>query len=160
MLTRNNLFIDFYNLCLMLSKKAKYGLMAVFRLAKEYGRQPLLIAQLAEQENIPRKFLELILLELKKEGILVSKMGKGGGYTLAKAPSKIMIGEVVRVLDGPLAPISCVSKTAYKSCEDCVNERTCNIRSIMKQVRDATAVILDSTSLAEASKARFIVTRR
>ncbi|HET8962836.1 MAG TPA: Rrf2 family transcriptional regulator [Chitinophagales bacterium] len=143
----------------MLSKKAKYGLMAVFRLAKEYGKQPMLIVELAEQENIPRKFLEIILLELKNEGILISKMGKGGGYTLAKSPSKIKIGQVVRALDGPLAPIPCVSKTAYQPCEECVSERTCNIRLIMKQVREATATILDTTSLADASKAKFFVSR-
>ncbi|MBK8488782.1 MAG: Rrf2 family transcriptional regulator [Bacteroidetes bacterium] len=143
----------------MLSKKAKYGLMAVFRLAKEYGKQPMLIVELAEQENIPRKFLEIILLELKNEGILISKMGKGGGYTLAKAPAKIKIGQVVRALDGPLAPIPCVSKTAYQPCEECVSERTCNIRLIMKQVREATITILDSTSLADASKAKFSLSR-
>ncbi|MBK6730168.1 MAG: Rrf2 family transcriptional regulator [Bacteroidetes bacterium] len=143
----------------MLSKKAKYGLMAVFRLAKEYGKQPMLIVELAEQENIPRKFLEIILLELKNEGILISKMGKGGGYTLAKAPAKIKIGQVVRALDGPLAPIPCVSKTAYQPCEECVSERTCNIRLIMKQVREATTTILDSTSLADASKAKFSLSR-
>lgn len=143
----------------MLSKKAKYGLKAMFRLAKEFGKQPVLIADLAEQENIPRKFLELILLDLKKKGLLVSKMGKGGGYALARDPSKITIGQVVRVLDGPLAPLPCVSKTAYQKCDECVSERSCSIRLIMQQVREATATILDTTSLDEASKAKFSVTR-
>ena len=154
------MFILFYNLCCMISKKAKYGLKAMLRLAKEYGRQPMLIAELAEQENIPRKFLELILLELKKKGLLISKMGKGGGYALAKDPSKIMVGHVIRVLDGPLAPIPCVSKTAYQPCDECVSERTCGIRLIMQQVRDSTAAILDATPLTEASKAKFSVTRK
>lgn len=143
----------------MLSKKAKYGLKAMFRLAKEYGKYPMLIADLAEQEQIPKKFLELILLELRKKGLLISKMGKGGGYSLAKEPSKITVGQVVRILDGPLAPIGCVSKTAYQPCEECDSERTCSIRLIMQQVRDATASILDSTTLAEASKAKFSVVR-
>ncbi|MBC8047519.1 MAG: Rrf2 family transcriptional regulator [Fimbriimonadaceae bacterium] len=139
----------------MLSKKAKYGLKAVFYLARNYDDGLVLIATLAEEENIPRKFLELILLELKKNGLLHSKMGKGGGYELSKPPNKITVGQVVRILDGPLAPLGCVSKTAYKKCEECVSERSCEIRRIMQQVRDATAKILDTTSLEEARHSLF-----
>ncbi|MFN0274313.1 MAG: RrF2 family transcriptional regulator [Chitinophagales bacterium] len=139
----------------MLSKKAKYGLKAMFYLARNYGKGPVLIATLAGEENVPRKFLELILLDLKKHGLLYSKMGKGGGYELSKEPGKITIGQIVRILDGPLAPLGCVSKTAYQKCEECLNERTCEIRKIMQQVREATAAILDTTSLVEAKTSQF-----
>jgi Rrf2 family protein len=133
----------------MLSMKAKYGLRAVLRLAREYGQGPLLIADMAEREGIPRKFLELILLELKNKGILHSKKGKGGGYSLGRKPEYVKLGEVVRLLDGPLAPLPCVSQTAYKRCPDCAVESTCEIRMVMKDVRDAIAEILDGTSLSD-----------
>ena len=155
MLIQCNIFTKF-----MLSKKAKYGLQAVFFLAKKYGKGPVLISDLAEKENIPKKFLELILLDLKRQGLLYSKMGKGGGYSLSKSPDKIFVGQIVRILDGPLAPISCVSKTAYKRCAECENEKTCEIRKIMMQVRDASAAILDHTTLTEAPKAIFQVSRK
>lgn len=144
----------------MLSKKAKYGLKAMFYLAKQYGKGPVLISDLAEEEHIPKKFLELILLDLKRNGLLHSKMGKGGGYYLNREPSEITVGQVVRILDGPLAPIPCVSKTAYRKCDECDNERTCEIRKIMMQVREASAAILDHTSLLDAPKAMFQVTRK
>jgi len=144
----------------MLSKKAKYGLKAMFYLAKQYGKGPVLISTLAEEEHIPKKFLELILLDLKRNGLLHSKMGKGGGYYLNKMPQEVTVGQVVRILDGPLAPIPCVSKTAYRKCDECENERTCEIRKIMMQVREATAAILDHTSLAEAPKVKFLVNRK
>lgn len=143
----------------MISKKAKYGLKAVFYLARNYGEAPVLIATLAEEENVPRKFLELILLDLKRHGILHSKMGKGGGYMLSKPPDKITVGQIVRILDGPLAPIGCVSKTAYQRCDECVNERTCEIRKIMQQVREATSRILDTTSLADARSTIFEIAK-
>lgn len=143
----------------MLSKKAKYGLKAMFYLGKHYGKGQVLIADLAEQENIPKKFLELILLELKRGGLLFSKMGKGGGYSLSKPADEITVGQIVRILDGPLAPIPCVSKSAYRKCDECDNEKTCEIRKIMMQVRDASAAILDHTTLAEAPSAIFSVNR-
>ena len=133
----------------MLSMKAKYGLRALAVLAKEYGNGPVLIGDLAKQERIPHKFLELILLELKKKGILQSKKGKGGGYFLNRPPSATSVGEVVRVLDGPLALLPCVSQTAYRRCDECPDETTCGIRSVMKEVRDSTAKILDGTTLAD-----------
>ncbi len=133
----------------MLSNKAKYGLRAILLLAREYGHGPVLISDMAQRENIPKKFLELILLDLKNQGVLQSKKGKGGGYLLGKAPEAISVGQVVRALDGPLAPVPCVSQTAYMKCEECVDEKTCGIRLVMKDVRDATAKILDGTSLAE-----------
>jgi Rrf2 family protein len=133
----------------MLSMKAKYGLRALSVLAKEYGNGPVLIGDLAKQERIPHKFLELILLELKKKGILQSKKGKGGGYFLNRPPAATSIGEVVRALDGPLALLPCVSQTAYRRCDECPDETTCGIRSVMKEVRDSTAQILDGTTLAD-----------
>src|SRR5215471_9130572 len=133
----------------MLSMKAKYGLRALTILAKEYGKGPVLIADLAKQERIPHKFLELILLELKKKGILQSKKGKGGGYFLNRPPAATSVGEIIRALDGPLALLPCVSQTAYRRCDECVDELTCNIRHVMKEVRDATAAILDGTTLED-----------
>lgn len=133
----------------MLSKKAKYGLKALLVLAREYQSGPLLISELAGREQIPKKFLELILLDLKNHGILQSKKGRGGGYFLGKAPEAVTAGTVVRILDGPLAPLPCVSQTAYRKCEECVDETTCEIRSVMKEVREATARVLDQTTLAD-----------
>lgn len=136
----------------MLSKKAKYGLTALIHLARNQNKGPVLISVLASEGRIPKKFLELILLELKNEGILQSKKGKGGGYSLARPAELIRIGHVVRVMDGPLAPIACVSETAYEKCVECTDEKTCPIRVVMKQVRDAIANILDSTTLSELIK--------
>jgi Rrf2 family protein len=133
----------------MLSKKAQYGLRALLALARENRQHPVLISGLAQREGIPRKFLELILLELKNQGILQSKKGKGGGYFLGRAPEAITVGNVIRILDGPLAPLPCVSQTAYRKCDDCENENTCGVRIVMKEVRDETARILDGTTLAD-----------
>ncbi|HZP45697.1 MAG TPA: Rrf2 family transcriptional regulator [Candidatus Binataceae bacterium] len=136
----------------MLSHKSKYALKAALVLAKEYGQGPVLISDIAQREAIPRKFLELILLELRNRGVLQSKKGKGGGYFLGRPPSKVTLGEILRDTEGPLAPIGCVSQFAYVRCEDCRDERTCGIRMVMKDVRDATARILDSTTLADVLK--------
>ena len=133
----------------MLSKKTKYGLQALLLLAREYGQGPLLISELAEREGIPKKFLEYILLQLKNAGVLQSQKGKGGGYALAKTPAEISVGQAVRVLEGPLAPVPCVSVLAYQKCQECRDERTCGIRLVMKDVRDAMARILDHTSLQD-----------
>jgi Rrf2 family protein len=136
----------------MLSKKSKYALKALTILAKEYGQGPVLISDIARREEISRKFLEIILLELKNAGILQSRKGKGGGYSLGRPPQQITLGHVIRVLDGPLAPLPCVSRSAYIRCRECRDERTCGIRMVMKQVRDATAQILDSTTLEDMLK--------
>ena len=135
----------------MLSSKAKYGLNALVHLSKKYNRGPVLITDIAEEEQIPKKFLEAILLDLKNHGILESKKGKGGGYQLARHPSEIKLGYVVRILDGPLAPVSCVSQTAYARCKECKDEHYCGIRLVMKDVREAIANILDKTTLADMS---------
>ena len=133
----------------MLSQKSKYALKALIVLAQEHGHGPVLISDIAARERIPRRFLELILLELKNGGVLQSRKGKGGGYLLSKPPGNISVGQVLRILEGPLAPLSCVSRTAYQKCEECVDERTCGVRILMKEVRDATAAILDSTTLED-----------
>ena len=134
----------------MISKKTKYGLKALIYLARQYEQGPILIADLAREENIPKKFLEAILLALKNHGILQSKKGKGGGYYLGRHPKNITFGQAVRIMEGPLAPVPCVSETAYAKCSECENEVTCGIRLVMKDVRDAIATILDGTTLADA----------
>jgi Rrf2 family protein len=133
----------------MISRKTKYGLHSAFYLAKHYSEGPVLISDIAKSEKIPQKFLEAILLELKNHGILNSKKGKGGGYSLARPPQEIMMGQIVRVLEGPLAPVSCVSQMAYKRCDECKDEVHCGIKLVMKEVRDAVAAILDKTSLQD-----------
>ena len=109
----------------------------------------MLIADIAAHERIPKKFLDMILLEMRNAGILSSRKGKGGGYTLALPSERIVIGTVIRVLDGPLAPVACVSQTAYRRCDDCTDERTCRVRRLMGQVRDAMSGVLDATTLAD-----------
>jgi Rrf2 family protein len=136
----------------MLRNKTKYALKALQVLAKEYGQGPVLISEIARRERISPKFLELILLELKNQGVVQSKKGKGGGYFLARSPQAVSVGQIVRMMEGPLAPLPCVSKTSYMRCAECRDERTCGIRIVMKDVRDATARILDSTSLADVLK--------
>ena len=143
-----------------ISKKSKYGLRALFELARRYDQGPVLIADLAQHQRIPKKFLELILLELRNKGILGSKKGKGGGYFLARVPSTISIGEVIRALDGPLAPVPCVSQTAYRTCQECEDEAVCGIRAIMHDVRDATAEILDRESLADGLKREELLAQK
>lgn len=133
----------------MLSQKAKYGLKALLALAREQGRGPVHTSAIAKSEAIPHKFLESILLQLRNRGIVRSKKGKGGGYRLLRAPEEITYGEVIRILDGPLAPVPCASVTAYVKCTDCPDENACGVRLVMKSVRDATAGILDHTTLAD-----------
>ena len=133
----------------MLSRKSKYGLKALLTLARERSRGPILISDLAQRDAIPKKFLEAILLELKHHGVVGSRKGKGGGYFLRREPEEITFGAVIRVLEGPLAAVPCVSQTAYMKCAECVDETTCGVRAAMKEVRDATAKILDNTTLAD-----------
>jgi Rrf2 family protein len=135
----------------MLTRKGKYGLKAMIALAKDQDGGPVLIGDLAEQEAIPKKFLENILLALKHRGLVHSRKGPGGGYQLGRAPEQISVGDIIRALDGPLALVSCVSQTAYSPCEECVTEKDCAVRRIFQQVRDQTAKILDGTTLKAAS---------
>lgn len=143
----------------MLSAKCKYGLKAMVYMARHGGAGPLLIADIAEAERIPKKFLDVILLELKTHCLLTSKKGKGGGYQLARTPDKICVGDIVRILDGPLAPVSCVSRTAYRPCDDCTDEHSCVVRAVMQEVRDAIAAVLDNTSLADMANRKPAVER-
>lgn len=138
----------------MLTRKAKYGLKAMLVLARRHGEGPVAGLDLAQSEAIPKKFLELILLELKRRGLVQARRGQGGGYTLGRAPESIHLGEIIRVLDGPLAPTPCVSLTAYARCDDCPDEATCGVRKAMEVVRDATAEILERTSLADLVRGR------
>jgi Rrf2 family protein len=134
----------------MLSQKAKYALRALLELAQAGPRQAMLISDIAERQRLPRKFLEQILLELKRRGIVQSKRGKHGGYALLKPPAAISFGEVVRIVDGPLAPLPCLSRTAYRRCDDCVDEARCAIRRVFAVTHAATAKVLDETSLIDA----------
>ncbi len=136
----------------MLSAKAKYGMKAMLSLAMEPQPGAVLGNELATRESIPKKFLEQILLELKHRGLLQTKRGRHGGYLLTRKPSEITVGEVIRALDGPIAPIPCVSQSAYVKCDECRDEATCGTRLVMKQVRDAMARILDTTSLADVAR--------
>jgi Rrf2 family protein len=135
----------------IISKKTKYCLRALYSLAASYGKGPTLISDLAEQEHIPKKFLEQILLALKLHDVVDSKTGRGGGYQLARSPEKITIGSVIRIMEGPLAPLACASETAYHPCEECIDVSTCGTRLLMRRVRDATAEILDHATLADVS---------
>ncbi len=135
----------------MLSQKAKYALKALLILSERPAGVPIQVVELAEEGNLPRKFLELIMLELKKHGMVHSQRGKHGGYMLAALPSEISFGDIVRAMDGPLAPIPCASLTAYRKCADCTDEKTCAVRIMMRRVRDAASEILDNTYLSDMS---------
>jgi len=132
------------------SKRGEYALRSLINLgiAQELGLPLLRIGDLAEKENIPIKFLEAILLDLNRAGYLGSKRGKGGGYFIKKPMNKVKIGDVVRLIDGPLAPISCASVTAYAPCS-CPDEAHCGLRLLMVDVRNAIANILDNYTLAD-----------
>jgi Rrf2 family protein len=133
----------------MISKKTIYAFKALIHLAGTPSGQPVLIADLAINENIPKKFLEFILLSLRKGGILQSRIGKGGGYSLAMLPNRITIGSVVRILEGDIAPVQCLSTTNYARCEECQDELTCGIRLTMADVNIALSNVLDSLTLAD-----------
>ena len=133
----------------MLSKKTIYAFKALIHLAGTPSGQPVLIADLARDGNIPRKFLEFILLSLRKGGILQSRVGKGGGYTLALPSGKISIGSVVRLLEGDVSPVQCFSTTNYARCEECQDEATCGIRLTMADVNEALSTVLDNLTLAD-----------
>jgi Rrf2 family protein len=133
----------------MLSKKSKYAIKALVALSRRYPSGPVLIADLAEQEELPRKFLEAILLGLKNQGILGSKKGAGGGYYLIKAPGEVMLSNVIRLTDGPIALTPCVSLNFYEPCAECTDEATCGLRDVAREVRDASLKILTGTSIQD-----------
>jgi Rrf2 family protein len=131
----------------MLSKKAKYAMNALVNLAKKYNSGPILIAEIAQEENIPQKFLEAILLELKKAGVLSSKKGKGGGYYLIKNPADVNLADIMRLFDGPIALLPCVTYKYYERCEECKDEEICGIRDAFLQVRNKSVEIMKNSTL-------------
>lgn len=133
----------------MLTSRTKYALRALLYLARRQDQGPVLIGTLCEDEKLPRKFLEQILLELKNLGFLKSRQGKAGGYYLSLPAERIRIGSVIRAFNGPLALVPCVSVTAHQYCTECINPESCEIRLLMKDIRDFSARILDGTTLAE-----------
>ena len=137
----------------MISQKSKYALRALLALAARPGGEPMLISDIAEQEVIPRKFLEQILLDLKRAGLVASRRGKAGGYLMLRRAETVTFGEVLRLIDGPLAPLPCLSKMAYRRCGDCANENACKLRKVFARVADATRDILDTTTLADVLQA-------
>lgn len=136
----------------MLSHKARYALRALVELAREDGAQ-LTAADLSARADAPRKFLEAILLELSRRGLVRSRRGKFGGYALGRAADTITFAEVIRVIDGPLALAPCVSRTAFRKCDDCPDLATCSLREALLRARDATSEVLDRYSLADAAMA-------
>jgi Rrf2 family protein len=132
-----------------ISKKTQYGLKAMQALGRRYREGPVLIGTLAREEAIPLKFLEVILLDLKGHGLLESKMGRKGGYRLSRPPSTVTIGSIIRIMEGPLAPLPCASETAYRPCAECGDAESCGTRIIMREVRDAISEVLDRTTLAD-----------
>lgn len=134
----------------MISQKAKYALRALIALARASGSTPMLIADIAAQQKIPKKFLEQILLDLKHRGLVISKRGKDGGYLLLKPAGEITFGEILRMIDGPIAPLPCLSQTAYRKCDDCLSEADCEIRHVFARVADATREVLFSATIADA----------
>lgn len=135
----------------MLSQKAKYAIKALLVLARAESDEFIQVSEISEKQNIPKKFLLLIFFELRREGLIRSARGREGGYALAKPPADISIADIVRAVDGPLAPLPCASVNFYRRCADCSDERTCEVRRLMREVRDAASIILDNTSLAEAA---------
>src|SRR5262245_12675229 len=134
---------------MMLTMKTKYALKALGQLAIAPPGEPMLIADIAEREEIPRKFLEAILVELKQHGFVHSRKGRGGGYTLAKNPDNVTLASVIRVIDGPIAPVPCLSRTAYRRCDGCKDEATCGVRQVLRDAYAASVSVLESVTLAD-----------
>lgn len=133
----------------MLSRKTKYGLKALTYIARQEENAMVLIQDISEAEDISRKFLESILLSLRKAGFLGSKKGKGGGYYLIKEPKEIKMAAVIRVLEGPIAMLPCVSLNFYEKCDDCPDEGKCTVHGLMEEVRDSTLHVLENKTLAD-----------
>jgi Rrf2 family protein len=135
-----------------ISKKTQYCLRALYGLTRNYGKGPTLISKISEEESIPMQFLEQILLQLKRSGLVESKKGKGGGYSLVRPPAEVTLGAIIRIVEGPLAPLPCASETAFRKCDECEDVRYCGTRYVMRQVRDAIAKILDNTTLEQVCR--------
>ncbi len=143
----------------MITMKTKYALKALANLARAVPGEPVLISDISVTEDIPRKFLELILAELKQHGFVRSRKGRGGGYFLATEPTKIPIAAIIRVIDGPLAPVPCLSRTAYRRCEGCRDEATCGVRLVLQDMYEASVKILESTTLADLVQRAALASR-
>ena len=139
----------------MISQKAKYALRALVALAKKPQGLPVFIGDIAESENIPKKFLEQILLDLKHHGLVASRRGKAGGYGLLRPADTISFGEVLRIVDGPIAPLPCLSKIAYRRCDDCAEEASCEVRRCFVQVADVTRSVLARITLSQSIAAHL-----
>ncbi|HEX8257199.1 MAG TPA: Rrf2 family transcriptional regulator [Allosphingosinicella sp.] len=135
----------------MISQKTRYALRSLLYLVEEGKGAPVQLARIAETQQVPRKYLELIMLELKKAGIVASVRGPAGGYRLARAPEEVSFGDVIRIMDGPIALVPCASVHFYSTCGDCHDEATCAIRKVLAMVRESSAGILEGTSLAQAA---------
>jgi Rrf2 family protein len=133
----------------MISKRTKYAINALVHLAKRKEEGPILISEIAKLENIPQKFLEAILLDLKRAAILASKKGRGGGYYLLKSPDEVNMAEIMRLFDGPIALLPCVTYMYYERCEECKDEATCGIRDVFLEVRNKTVEMLKKATLSE-----------
>ena len=134
----------------MISQKAKYAFKALFQLAQVPPGEALSIEAIASADAIPRKFLEHILLDLKRKGLVASRRGRTGGYMLIKRPHEMTIGSVLRIVDGPIAPLPCISRSAYRRCPDCSDEATCTVRRLFADTYSAMLLLWDATTLAEA----------
>jgi Rrf2 family protein len=134
----------------MISLKAQYALRALIALSRADAGEILLIADIAESQRIPKKFLEQILLDLKHHDLVASRRGKMGGYLLLKPPDRITFGEVLRIIDGPIAPLPCLSRMAYVHCEGCADEETCEVRRVFARVAQVTRDVLDNVTIADA----------
>ncbi|MGH6921966.1 MAG: RrF2 family transcriptional regulator [Geminicoccaceae bacterium] len=134
----------------MLSQKAKYALRALLHLAQAPAGEAVLIADIATRHHIPKKFLERILLDLKNHGVVQSRRGRSGGYALLQSAAEISFGQVLRIIDGPLAPLPCLSRVAYRKCSDCEDENACALRRVFAISHQATVTLLEQTSLADA----------
>ena len=141
----------------MLTQRSRYALRSLLFLATApVGSAPIPLTRIAAEANVPRKFLELILADLREAGLVLSHRGKHGGYLLARPAHLISLGDIIRTIEGPLALVPCVSRTAYRRCTDCKDEAACAIRQAMARVRDETARILDGTSLADATAEQLV----
>jgi Rrf2 family protein len=135
---------------LVLSQKTRYALKALLELARAAPEVTLSSATISARRNIPVKFMEAILVELKRDGLVRVTRGRAGGYQLAKSPNVVSFGQVVRLMEGPLALLPCVSVTQYRRCADCSDDRICELKKLFREVRDSTAAILDGWTLSDA----------
>lgn len=141
----------------MISQKAKYAFKALFHLAAQPRGTSLQIEEIARGAGVPRRFLEHILLDLKARGLVASRRGRAGGYVLVKEPAETTIGNVLRAIDGPIAPLPCISRTAYRRCDDCSDEGTCMVRKLFADTYSATLLLMDGTTLAEAMAGKSVI---